>query len=119
MVRRATGTEIYETFSGALEPPDPGEVIFADDKSRAHARCWTNRQSGYSAVRVGTLSAMVIAEALHGTARAVVARLIDSLEASIQRLWPDASVQKLPVSLAWPFSSPRRWWWHPRGLVFC
>jgi len=96
-VRRAIGTELYETFSGELEQPDQGEVIFADNGSRAHARRWTNRQSGHSAVRVGTHSAVVVAEALHGSARADVARLIDSLEASIQRLWPGASVQKVSM----------------------
>ncbi len=50
-VRHATGDETYETFSGEIESPDAGEVIFADAAGRVHARRWTNRQSGYSAVR--------------------------------------------------------------------
>src|SRR4029453_258902 len=50
-VRYATGDESYLTFSGETEQPDAGEVIFADEARRAYARRWTNRQSGYSAVR--------------------------------------------------------------------
>jgi DNA/RNA-binding domain of Phe-tRNA-synthetase-like protein len=45
-VRYATGDEDYLTFSGEHEHPDLGEVIFADQAERAHARRWTNRQSG-------------------------------------------------------------------------
>ncbi len=30
--------------------PEAGEVIFADDAGHAHARRWTNRQSGRSAI---------------------------------------------------------------------
>ncbi|MEW1844130.1 phenylalanine--tRNA ligase beta subunit-related protein, partial [Nonomuraea angiospora] len=50
-VRYAAGDETYLTFSGETEHPPPGEVIFADAEGRAHARRWTNRQSGHSAVR--------------------------------------------------------------------
>jgi hypothetical protein len=34
----ATGSEVYETFSGEIEYPEPGEIIFADTAGRAHAR---------------------------------------------------------------------------------
>jgi DNA/RNA-binding domain of Phe-tRNA-synthetase-like protein len=50
-VRHATGTETYATFAGDTETPEAGEVIFADDAGHAHARRWTNRQSGRSAIR--------------------------------------------------------------------
>src|SRR5215472_5976633 len=42
-VRHASGSEFYLTFSGDLEHPEPGEVVFADRSGRAHARRWTNR----------------------------------------------------------------------------
>src|SRR5688572_25848600 len=47
-VRYATGAESYLTFSGETENPEPHEVIFADAAlpPAAHARRWTNRQSG-------------------------------------------------------------------------
>src|SRR5690606_9920764 len=51
VVRRATGTETYVTFSGETEHPEPGEVIFVDGAGQTHARRWSNRQSGLSAVR--------------------------------------------------------------------
>ena len=50
-VRYAVGDEDYLTFAGDTEHPAVGEVIFADHAGRAHARRWTNRQSGRSAVR--------------------------------------------------------------------
>src|ERR1700728_3547945 len=49
-VRYAAGDEDYLTFAGEIENPAAGEVIFADQAGRAHARRWTNRQSGRSAV---------------------------------------------------------------------
>jgi DNA/RNA-binding domain of Phe-tRNA-synthetase-like protein len=59
--------------------PAIGEVVFADDTGRAHARRWTNRQSGFSAVGRWTSSALIVAEALHDTAAADVRALIDVL----------------------------------------
>jgi DNA/RNA-binding domain of Phe-tRNA-synthetase-like protein len=78
-VRRARGDEIYTPFSGPDEVPEVGEVIFADDTGRAHARRWTNRQSGFSAVGRSTASALIVAEALHNTAAADIRALIDVL----------------------------------------
>src|SRR3989440_662719 len=62
-VRYAAGDETYLTFAGETEHPDPGEVIFADAAGSAHARRWTNRQSGLSAIRPGTTTALIVAEA--------------------------------------------------------
>src|SRR5262245_20705880 len=53
-VRHAVGNETYLAFSGETENPETGEVIFADNAGRAHARRWTNRQSAFSAVRAET-----------------------------------------------------------------
>jgi DNA/RNA-binding domain of Phe-tRNA-synthetase-like protein len=86
-VRHADGTETYETFAGEIEHPEPGEVSFVDGSGRSHARRWTNRQSGYSAVRAGTASVLVVAEALHGTAAADIADLTAVLAAEIGAAW--------------------------------
>jgi len=75
----ATGDEEYLTFSGQAEHPAPGEVIFADGAGRAHARRWSNRQSGRSAVRDQTPAALIVAEALHASAPADVPALISAL----------------------------------------
>lgn len=87
VVRHATGDERYLTFSGESEHPAEGEVIFADDDVQAHARRWTNRQSGRSAVRESTASVVVVAEAMHESADDDVARLVGALAADLASVW--------------------------------
>ncbi|MFC5184256.1 B3/B4 domain-containing protein [Actinomadura harenae] len=87
-VRPADGTEEYETFGGETEHPAPGEVTYADEAGRAHARRWTNRQSGLSAVRPATRSVLIVAEALHETAPSDVPKLVATLAGEIAALWP-------------------------------
>jgi DNA/RNA-binding domain of Phe-tRNA-synthetase-like protein len=91
-VRYATGDEEYLTFAGDTEHPAPGEVIFADQAGQAHARRWTNRQSGRSAVRDTTSSALIVAEALHDSAPANVPDLIAALAAELQALKPQTAI---------------------------
>jgi DNA/RNA-binding domain of Phe-tRNA-synthetase-like protein len=86
-IRYADGTERYETFAGELEHPAPGEVIFADGAGRSHARRWTNRQSGASAVRDRTSAVLIVAEALHESARADMERLVATLAGEIGEAW--------------------------------
>lgn len=86
-VRRATGTEVFESFAGETANPEPGEVIFADDAARAHARRWTNRQSGYSAVRTETTAVLIVSEALHASARADVEALVDMITYEVGSIW--------------------------------
>jgi len=86
-VRYADGTETYVTFGGEIENPEPGEVSFVDGSGRAHARRWTNRQSGYSAVRDGTGSVLVVAEALHAGAADDVGALTAALARDIGAAW--------------------------------
>ncbi|PZG29461.1 hypothetical protein C1I98_31890 [Spongiactinospora gelatinilytica] len=101
-VRPATGEEEYETFGGDTEHPAPGEVTFADEAGRAHARRWTNRQSGLSAVRDATTSVLIIAEATHESAYADVPRLIEALAGELRALWPVA-----PATAVLSWDSPR------------
>lgn len=100
-VRYAEGTETYETFSGDVEHPDPHEVSFVDTSGRAHARRWTNRQSGYSAVRPATASVLVVAEALHPSATDDIAALTAVLAAEIGAAWGGT-----PASAVLTASSP-------------
>ncbi|HEY6253427.1 MAG TPA: phenylalanine--tRNA ligase beta subunit-related protein [Candidatus Angelobacter sp.] len=79
-VRRATGSETYLAFSGETENPEPGEVIFADHAGRAHARRWTNRQSGYSAVRDETSTVLIVAEGVHNSALPDLQKLMSTIE---------------------------------------
>jgi DNA/RNA-binding domain of Phe-tRNA-synthetase-like protein len=78
-VRYATGDEDYLTFSGEVEHPAAGEVIFADGAGQAHARRWSNRQSGRSAVRDETASVLIVTEALHDSASSDVPELISAI----------------------------------------
>lgn len=78
-VRHATGDEVYSTFAGDEEHPEPGEVIFADAAGRAHARRWCNRQSGLSAIRPSTREVLIVAEAMHEGGAETVARLVETL----------------------------------------
>jgi DNA/RNA-binding domain of Phe-tRNA-synthetase-like protein len=90
-VRYADGAELYLAFSGETEHPAPGEVVFADAASQAHARRWTNRQSALSAVRPDSARALIVAEALHDNAVADVAALLDELQhvLTVVRAEPD------------------------------
>jgi DNA/RNA-binding domain of Phe-tRNA-synthetase-like protein len=87
-VRPANGDEVYETFAGEIEHPDAGEIIFADSSGRVHARRWANRQSGYSAVRDGTVSVLVVSEAMHAAAAEDVSRLIAAIRTATIEIWP-------------------------------
>ncbi|MEV1176459.1 phenylalanine--tRNA ligase beta subunit-related protein [Nonomuraea sp. NPDC049784] len=87
-VRYAAGDETYLTFSGETEHPPPGEVIFADAEGRAHARRWTNRQSGHSAVREATTDVLIVAEALHETAQADIESLMAAITDELSAVWP-------------------------------
>ena len=86
-VRYAAGDEEYLTFSGQAEHPAPGEVIFADRARRVHARRWTNRQSGVSAVQASTTEALIVAEALHESASSDVPDLLTALAAELDAAW--------------------------------
>jgi DNA/RNA-binding domain of Phe-tRNA-synthetase-like protein len=86
-VRYATGAEDYLTFAGDVEHPAVGEVIFADQAGHAHARRWTNRQSGLSAVGDSTTRVLIVAEALHDSARSDMAELTAVLAAELRAAW--------------------------------
>jgi DNA/RNA-binding domain of Phe-tRNA-synthetase-like protein len=98
-VRQANGSERYLTFGGDAEHPDDGEVIFADDAGNAHARRWTNRQSGTSAVRDSTASVLIVAEAMHETAGEDVPRLTEAIRDEVAAIWGvDAATAILSAS---------------------
>jgi len=101
-VRRALGTEAYETFSGETETPEPGEVVFADAAGRAHARRWCNRQGGRSAVRAGTASVLIVAEAMHEGGEADVAALARDLADDLAAAWPGSAPRIAILSDAEP-----------------
>jgi DNA/RNA-binding domain of Phe-tRNA-synthetase-like protein len=94
-VRYAAGDEDYLTFSGEVEQPNAHEVIFADRAGRVHARRWTNRQSGLSAVQNSTTAVLIVAEALHDSAASDVQELTAAVADELHAIWsitPKAAV---------------------------
>lgn len=83
----ASGNERYLEFSGAVENPEPGEVIFADSALQAHARRWCHRQSGLSAIRPTTQRVLIVAEAVHAGAGDEMRELATALTAGIGSAW--------------------------------
>jgi len=86
-VRHATGREQYLAFSGEIETPPAGEVIFADAADHVHARRWTFRQSRKSTISADTTRALIVSEGMHQTAAADVPALVEALATDIGRLW--------------------------------
>jgi DNA/RNA-binding domain of Phe-tRNA-synthetase-like protein len=86
-VRYSHGDEDYLAFSGDLEHPAAGEVIFADQVRRAHARRWSNRQSAYSAVENATTKALIVAEALHDSAVSDIPELVAAIARELDAAW--------------------------------
>ena len=86
-VRYAAGDEDYLTFSGDVEHPTAHEVIFADQAGQVHARRWTNRQSGLSAVQDSTTAVLIVAEAMHDSAASNVPELTAAVADGLHALW--------------------------------
>ena len=86
-VRYAAGEEDYLTFSGELEHPRAHEVIFADRAGQVHARRWTNRQSGLSAVQTPTAAALIVAEAMHDSAAPDMQELTAAVADELDAVW--------------------------------
>jgi DNA/RNA-binding domain of Phe-tRNA-synthetase-like protein len=86
-VRHARGDEQYLAFSGEIEIPAPGEIIFADGANQVHARRWTFRQSRRSTVTPETRNVLIVSEGLHETAPTDVRALIEALAEEIRALW--------------------------------
>ncbi len=101
-VRYAAGDEDYLTFSGQAEHPSPREVIFADQARQVHARRWTNRQSALSAVQASTVTALIVAEAMHDSASSDVPELIGAVAGELNAIWSIT-----PVATVLSQSAPR------------
>jgi DNA/RNA-binding domain of Phe-tRNA-synthetase-like protein len=92
-VKLASGTERYESFGGEIEHPEPGEVSFVDAAGRAHARRWTHRQSGLSAVRDSTRDVLVVMEAVHSGGGQHAGELATALAAALHEAWGVEALQ--------------------------
>jgi DNA/RNA-binding domain of Phe-tRNA-synthetase-like protein len=105
-VRYASGDEDYLTFSGQTEHPGPHEVIFADEAGQVHARRWTNRQSGRSAVQDSTAAVLIVAEAMHDSASSDVPKLIAAIAGELNAVWSTTPATTVLSQSAPRFSFP-------------
>lgn len=103
-VRHAHGDEEYTTFGGGTEHPAPGEVTYADSAGRAHARRWTNRQSGHSAVGDHTGRILVVAEAVHDGGTETVTQALEAIAAELTAHWHTTPVTALLTPSAREFT---------------
>ena len=86
-VRYAEGTEEYLAFSGEIENPNSGEVIFADAADQVHARRWTFRQSRLSTIQPETARVLILSEGMHERAGHDVNTVMDSLDKALSDIW--------------------------------
>ena len=73
------GEEFMDLGATAVEHPEPGEVIFADEANVVHARRWCWRQSALSATRPATNEILIAVEGHHETAAEEVESALDDL----------------------------------------
>jgi DNA/RNA-binding domain of Phe-tRNA-synthetase-like protein len=99
-VRHARGDEEHLAWSGEVERPEPGEVIFADAGNHAHARRWTFRQSRRSTVGPTARRVLVVAEALHPGAATDVPTLLEALRQGIEAIWGPVRQQAVLTAAA-------------------
>jgi DNA/RNA-binding domain of Phe-tRNA-synthetase-like protein len=95
---RATGSEIFETTADgqpAVEHPEPGEVVWADDAG-VTCRRWNWRQCTRTQLTPDTTRALFIIDALGPDAAATATAAGDDLERRLRALAPGvATTQRL------------------------
>lgn len=84
-VHFADGTEQFtELDSDEIAHPEPGEVVFTDERKVVIARRWCWRQSAESAAREDTTDALITFESQHGGGQQDVARAGEDLLALLR-----------------------------------
>jgi DNA/RNA-binding domain of Phe-tRNA-synthetase-like protein len=93
---RATGTEPFETTAdgqSAVEHPEPGEVVWADDAG-VTCRRWNWRQCTRTQLTPATTRALFIIDALGPDAVAAAAAAGDDLERRLRALGPEVATSR-------------------------
>jgi DNA/RNA-binding domain of Phe-tRNA-synthetase-like protein/ribosomal protein S18 acetylase RimI-like enzyme len=90
-VRFAEGNEPFTDLgSTKVTSPEPGEVVFVDEKGVVCARRWCWRQSAQSATGPATTEALVVVEGHHEGAEEDVAAAVDDLAALLAAHQPES-----------------------------
>lgn len=82
-VRHAAGSETYAAFSGGERASRAARGDLRRCDGQRACAALTNRQSALSAVRPETRAVLIVAEAVHATARADIGRLTTALVAEL------------------------------------
>ncbi|MCX5388052.1 B3/4 domain-containing protein [Streptomyces sp. NBC_00083] len=87
-VRPAHGAEVFTPLGspGTTEHPEPGEVIYADERGRAHSRRWNWRQGDVVRTDAGRRRLLLTVEAAHEGGRAEVEEALARLAAALTAL---------------------------------
>ena len=84
-VHYADGSEHFmDLGSDTIVQPEPGEVIFSDEKRMVVARRWCWRQSATSASSASTSDAVITVEAHHETGRGDIEKALADLTALLE-----------------------------------
>ena len=97
---RARGDEPFDTSAGGepvVEHPDPGEVVWCDDKG-VTCRRWNWRQGRRTQLTDETTSALFILDALDPMTDEQLLAAADDLIAHVRRLGPDIQVATRLIS---------------------
>ncbi|MFG3284157.1 B3/4 domain-containing protein [Streptomyces sp. NPDC048111] len=97
-VRPADGTEVFAPLGApdATECPDPGEIVYADGRGRAHSRRWNWRQGDVVKTGAGRRRLLLTVECAHEDGRPAVEEALERLAAALAGLGAD---QAPPVVL--------------------
>lgn len=87
-VRLARGDETYLPLGApdAPEQPEPGEVVYADERGRAHSRRWNWRQGDIVKTDLGRRRILLTVESAHEGGRADVERALGLLTDALTTL---------------------------------
>ncbi|WP_431782433.1 B3/B4 domain-containing protein [Streptomyces chumphonensis] len=96
-VRPADGGEVYLPLDApdAPEHPEPGEVVYADSRGRAHSRRWNWRQSDVTKTDRGRRRLVLTVEAVHEGGRAAVEEALRRLAHVVEGIGPGLAEQPL------------------------
>lgn len=103
-LRRATGTEPFETVAEGLpvvEHPEPGEVVWCDDAG-VTCRRWNWRQGRRTHLRDDTTTAVFILDALAPMGDAALLAAADDLAAHLALLGPDVRTARRLIGVGSP-----------------
>ena len=94
---RATGDEIFEALSNGeavIEHPDPGEVVWRDDRG-VTCRRWNWRQGRRTRLDERTTRAFFVFDRLEGLAVEDLHRAADDLSGLLRERWPACRLERL------------------------